>query len=279
MVVLLWLFSFVQDAAAVRPADLAPGAPELQEAELRLVNLLDEADAVRAATSRLQARWVALGEPIPLEKGKTKAVDPCDAARLDVAWRIEHFGAAWREAAQAAHAEADRLQLIRTAATVAPLVDNRWTDRLRGLLDQDALDERAFVEASVWQAQFVRPVLQSCSAKLPASPPALPKAVAPGTGPLVAGAAADAPATEPPNGEALAFTWERGHRVTPVAVLAENEADVKAFASFAGGAEAAAAPKKEAAAAAPAAASKSDSAAAAPAAAASSSAASNFLHR
>lgn len=203
----LALLVMVSDAAAVRPADLAPGAPELQEAELRLVNLLDEADAVRAATSRLQARWVALGQPVPDEKGKLKPVDPCDSLRVDVAWRIEHFGAAWREAAQAAHAQAGRLQAIRTAATVAPLVDDRWAARLRGLLDQDVLGERAFVEASVWQARFVRPLLETC----PAEPPPAPVVVS--DEPVSAEA-------EPPNGEDLSFVWERGHRATPVAVLA-----------------------------------------------------------
>lgn len=203
----LVMLALVSDAAAVRPADLAPGAPELQEAELRLVNLLDEADAVRAATSRLQARWVALGQPVPDEKGKLRAVDPCASVRVDIAWRIEHFGAAWREAAQAAHAQAGRLQAIRTAATVAPLVDDRWAARLRGLLDQDVLGERAFVEASVWQARFVRPLLETCGAKPPPAPVV----------------ASDEPASveaEPPNGEDLSFVWERGHHSPPVAVLA-----------------------------------------------------------
>lgn len=210
--VALVLLALVSDAAAVRPADLAPGAPELQEAELRLLNLLDEADAVRAATSRLQAKWVVLGQAVPDEKGKLKAVDPCGSLRVDVAWRIEHFGAAWREAAQAAHAQAGRLQAIRTAATVAPLVDDRWAARLRGLLDQDVIGERAFVEASVWQARFVRPQLETC----PATPPPAPAVASP----AVASDEPDAAGPVPPNGEDLSFVWERGHRVPPVAILA-----------------------------------------------------------
>ncbi|MSP56604.1 MAG: hypothetical protein EXR69_13545 [Myxococcales bacterium] len=208
----LLLLSLVGPAGAGRPSDLAPGAPELQEAELRLNGLLAEANAVRAATSRLQSRWVTLG-----------AADECAPERMDIGWRIERFGAAWREAAQAVHAQAGRLAALRSAATVAPLVDAEWAERLKGILEGDARGGRAFIEASVWQARFVRPLLGACAtvADRPESQPGRE------ADPVESGGIPDDRVDEapepPPNGEALAFVWEKGHVLYPVAVLAAGD--------------------------------------------------------
>ncbi len=221
VVPLLALLLAVRPAGASRPSDLAPGAPELQEAELRLVNLLDSADAVRAATSRLQAKWVLLGQAVNDAKGKPQPVDPCAPERTDVAWRIEHFGAAWREAAQAAHAQALRVGQVRAAATAAPLVDDRWAERLRVLIERDNTDERAFMEASAWQSKFVRPLLDSCLTRVEPKPAAAPEPEHPGEEPLAD--AYDDGSASLPNGEQLAFSWERGRRPTPVAVLATGD--------------------------------------------------------
>lgn len=185
------------------------------------MNLLDGADAVRAATSRLQAKWVLLGQPVNDAKGKPQAADPCAPARTEVAWRIEHFGAAWRESAQAAHAQALRVAQVRAAATVAPLVDGRWAERLRLLLERDDLDERAFMEASAWQSKFVRPWLDTCADRV--APPAVP--VEPVEQAAEDGSADsyDDGSASLPNGEQLPFVWERGRRATPVAVLATGD--------------------------------------------------------
>ena len=228
------LLAMVGQGHAVRPSDLAPGAPELQEAEQRLVSLLAEADAVRAATSRLQARWVFLGQQVVLVDGSAKPgskplpspkVDPCAAERVDIGWRIERFGAAWREAAQAVHAEAGRVDTMRAAATVAPLVDSVWAGRLKAALDQDALGGRAFVEASVWQARFIRPMLAECAGKTQVPLPSGADA-GPQEGLIDAGTPddrVDESASAPSNGEALAFVWAGGHVNPPVAVLAAGD--------------------------------------------------------
>ncbi|MFZ5479847.1 MAG: hypothetical protein ACOZNI_23990 [Myxococcota bacterium] len=153
------------------PADLAPGAPELLEAEGRLRALLVTAEAVGAATARLQVAWTTLPPP---------PKDPCaDAARLEVGWRIERFGAAWREAAQAVRAQADRVRRVRGAPTVSPLVDADWGKALDALDAAAAREGRAFVEASAWQVAYVRPVLGACVVAEPAPAPGVPMLTAP----------------------------------------------------------------------------------------------------
>jgi hypothetical protein len=152
------------------PADLAPGAPELLEAEAKLRGLLVTAHAVGAASSRLQVAWTT--------RPATKA--PCeDADRLDIGWRIERFGAAWREAAQAARAQADRLRRVRNAPTVAPLVDSRWGAQLDALAVDAKRLAAAELEASAWQATWVRPVLGACEVPPLKAEPGIPMLEAP----------------------------------------------------------------------------------------------------
>ena len=135
------------------PADLAPGAPELLQAATRLEELLDTSAAVQQATLRLQGAWA--GRPQPKE--------PCaDRERLELGWRIEHFGAAWRETAQAGLAEAERVRRLRAAPTVAPLIDVRWATDLDEMLRRADPQRQTFVEASQWEAAFVRPALALC---------------------------------------------------------------------------------------------------------------------
>lgn len=147
------------------PPDLAPGAPELLAAEGRLEALLNTAVATERATSRLQAAWAHL--PVP------KSICT-DADRVSLGWRIERFGSAWREASQAARVQAERVRRIRSAATVAPLVSTTWTARLdRSLADADR-GAAAVLEASAWEAAFVRPVLAACPVALPTNAPGIP---------------------------------------------------------------------------------------------------------
>jgi hypothetical protein len=154
-VILVAVLLLLESARAASPADLAPGAPELLAAEARLQELLVTSDAAARATGRLQVAWTVAATP-------PKVCD--DAERLGVGWRIERFGAAWREASQAVRAEAERVRRVRAASTVAPLVDARWTTELDGLLARAEHDEHAFLEASAWEATWVRPALAACPA-------------------------------------------------------------------------------------------------------------------
>lgn len=151
--------------ASAGPADLAPGAPELIAAEQRLDALLATATATGRATARLQAAWTTLPTPA------TACADP---ERIALGWRIERFGAAWRESTQAARAQAERVRRTRAAATVEPLVDARWGARLDALRDRTARATRAFTEASAWEVAWVRPALAACPAPLPSPAPGIP---------------------------------------------------------------------------------------------------------
>lgn len=140
-------------AWGITPADLAPGAPELQAAESRLRSLLDASYATGAATAGLQVQWTR----------RETAGDPCaDLDRLDLGWRIERFGAAWREATQAAIAQSERTRKYRNAPTVAPLVDTRWAGALETMFAEATSQAKAMLEASAWQATWVRPTLGAC---------------------------------------------------------------------------------------------------------------------
>ncbi|MDP2309784.1 MAG: hypothetical protein Q8P18_27435 [Pseudomonadota bacterium] len=143
--------------ALAGPQELAPGVPELLAAEGRLEALLTTAVATERATSRLQVAWSS--RPVPATRGGTACAD---LDRVELGWRIERFGSAWREASQAARVQAERVRRIRSAATVAPLVDTAWTARLDGRLTEADRSARAFLEASAWEAAFVRPILGAC---------------------------------------------------------------------------------------------------------------------
>lgn len=177
---------FIALLFAATPSDLAPGAPELKAAEVRLETLLSAAHATGAATARLQIAWTRRGT----------AGDPCaDTARLELGWRIERFGAAWREAVQAALAQETRTRQIRNAPTTAPLVDATWATRLDALFADADKQSASFLESSAWEVAFVRPTLSAC--------PIVPAALDQGYG-----------------GEPLAA---KGDSVPPVAILATGD--------------------------------------------------------
>ncbi len=136
------------------PGDIAPAAQELDAAESRLDALLSTSESVAAATLRLQVAWTQ----VPVVKG-----GPCaDHDRLSLGWRIERFGSAWRESAQALRAESDRLQALRAAATVAPLLDTARAERIAGSMAAARTQVSRFLQASAWQVAYVRPVLSAC---------------------------------------------------------------------------------------------------------------------
>lgn len=143
---------------------LAPTAPELQVVEARLGDLLARSEAVGAATSRLQTAWTRRKGPSSPEGSAPAACQ--DVVSLDLGWRAERFGAAWREVGQAVRVEAERLHAYRFAPTVAPLVEGAWGARLDALERAAARQSETFREAGAWQDRYVRPYLSQCPVPL-----------------------------------------------------------------------------------------------------------------
>jgi hypothetical protein len=138
---------------AAGPADLAPGAPELAAATSHFEEVLAAARATGRAVVQLQAAWTERAVP------KT----PCDDLdRLSLGWRMERFGAAWREGAQALRARAASLRALRAAPTISPLLVGAAGERLDDQLAAGDAHVAAFLQASAWQEAYVRPTLAAC---------------------------------------------------------------------------------------------------------------------
>ncbi|MSQ02236.1 MAG: hypothetical protein EXR71_10165 [Myxococcales bacterium] len=137
---------------APSPADLAPGAEELAAAEARFDDLSAAAEATATAVLSLQSAW-AEGKP-------PKA--PCDHERLSLGWRLERFGAAWREATQALRAQTTRLRALASEPTVSPLIAGDARARLDTRLSRADAGVATFLQASAWQVALIRPVLAAC---------------------------------------------------------------------------------------------------------------------
>ncbi len=148
----LGVLGLVLSQALAASGDVAPGAPELLEAEQRVRNLQVDARAVGVATQRLQVAWTRL---LPSKL-------TCPPEHLELGWRIERFGAAWRELGQSVKAASARLEEIRAAPTASPLLDDTWFGSLNGLLADSLAIQRGFLESSAWQQAFVRPTLARC---------------------------------------------------------------------------------------------------------------------
>ena len=134
-------------------ADLAPTIQELDAAWARLVELASASQAAGTATLALQVEWTQRKVPR----------SPCDDHdRLSLGWRIEHFGAAWREATQAARAQSTRVADVRARPTVAPLVDERRRTEIGAVIARVDAQAASLLQASAWQVAYVRPVLAAC---------------------------------------------------------------------------------------------------------------------
>lgn len=146
---MIWLGLLLAPA----PAELAPGAQELAAGEARFQELYDIAEATGTAVVQLQSQWALA----PQTRGICD-----DHERLALGWRIEQFGAAWREATQALSMQSVRLRALTAAPTIAPLVAGDSVLAIeRSLTLTDTLVAR-FVQASAWEVAYVRPVLGAC---------------------------------------------------------------------------------------------------------------------
>lgn len=163
---LVLLHCALATARAAPPAAvlLAPTIADLDGAQTRLTQLLEAAHAQQEAVSALHTAWT---QSAPAHE------EPCsDPATLELGWRAERFGSAWRDAAQSARVEAARVRGVVHAPTVAPLVDTERGARVSTLLAEVDTASRAMLEAGAWSTTYVRPFLAACP-----RPPHLPAGV------------------------------------------------------------------------------------------------------
>lgn len=144
----------------LEPSLLAPGPDDFARALERTTSLVDESEVVGRALERLHNRWAELAVA-----GKLKSACASDEAR-SIAARSRVFGAAHRDAVQAARAAGRRLQRILSAPTVVPALDPRAqqrADRVRVRVDDEV---RRWVELRAWHHRHVEPAVKSCAARL-----------------------------------------------------------------------------------------------------------------
>jgi hypothetical protein len=140
---------------------LAPGQPEFVEHRRALEVKLQQLEAVHVAVSRIHN---ALGSL--LSDPKQKVCDS-DFGRSLIA-RSRLFGTTYRDAAQSARMEADRVRFYLVAPTVAPLIPDDDRSEAVALLERTETRVRAYLEAQAWQNRFVEPLGSRCT--LPLSP-------------------------------------------------------------------------------------------------------------
>ncbi len=138
---------------AAPPADLAPAAGELDASLARFEEVYAAADATGTAVAQLQVAWTQRVVP------KT----PCgDLDRLSLGWRLERFGAAWREGVQALRARSAELRMLQAAPTISPLLTGAAGERLDARLGRADAQVARFLQSSAWEEAYVRPALAAC---------------------------------------------------------------------------------------------------------------------
>ncbi|MFT4975305.1 MAG: hypothetical protein ACI8S6_001192 [Myxococcota bacterium] len=141
----------------------------------RLEDLLTD---LRSAEARLEvaaALGAALGRVhnTMVKEDHLRCDDPVAPS---MGWRAEALGEAWRDELQALRASSDRLNRMRDAATVAPLVEVSVAERLNGVDAQLSGAVRAWRAAAGWQSRYVAPWYRRCPWQEPTPQPGLPSA-------------------------------------------------------------------------------------------------------
>ena len=155
---------WVMAALASDAGWIAPGPAELRASLAALEARLDEAEAVGRAAERLQNAWgIALATGV-------RAPCAADPAAHAVAARVVAFGAAWRDAAQRARAEDDRLAGWVSSETVSPLLDAETGARVAAARARVAAQSDAWLEFVGWQDRYFTPSAAGCADGLSAAP-------------------------------------------------------------------------------------------------------------
>jgi hypothetical protein len=170
----LGLVSFLCASAVPPPSPaargLAPGQPDFLQHKRALTEKLAQADALGVALMRIQN---AIGGILSSAPQK-----PCESEQArSLAARTRPLGAAYRDAAQSARAEAARVRSLMQAPTLAPLLQEEDRNATESLLQRSGAHSHQYLESAAWQERFVEPLLRQCQVKL------VPAEGLPGAGP------------------------------------------------------------------------------------------------
>lgn len=144
-------------ARADTPTLLAPSPADLSAATDELTRRIEAAERLGADTADAQNAWVRRGGP-----SHRRCEDPAD---LDLARQAADDGAKWRDAAQSARAQADRVEEMLSAPTLTPLLDEAALEADQALVARAREGAQRYLEASAWQATYLAPVIARCGGK------------------------------------------------------------------------------------------------------------------
>lgn len=143
---------------------LAPTLPETRALIDSLERTTGEAEATGLALFRIHNRFGEL-------RSKSSGRPDCNTAwMVDLASRARLLGAAFRDQAQSARAQAARAQRLMTAPTVQPLIDAGTHYQAVQLFARIDVLERRYLEASVWQRSYVEVLARWCETKIVVAP-------------------------------------------------------------------------------------------------------------
>jgi len=142
---------------------LVPGPTELTEAVAEATTRVERAEALGHAATRLQN---ALGERLASAR-PISCTDPTAQALLA---RLTVFAPAWRDAAQSARAQRDRLDRIVAAPTVVPVIDQAMLARIEETSRRTEDQATAYQEFRAWDERYLSREARRCAVDLAASP-------------------------------------------------------------------------------------------------------------
>ena len=158
---------------------VALAEPSAEEAAL-LAPRLDDLTARLAAAEGHLAAAAAYGRALGRVHNTMAAAGHLrcsDELAPTLAWRAEVLGQAWRDALQSARADLARLERMRAAPTIAPLLDDALREQVNAVSADLSAEVVAWQSAAGWQSRHVLPWYTRCPWTAPAPRPGLPSAM------------------------------------------------------------------------------------------------------
>ncbi len=146
------------------PELIAPSFEDARVAVEKLERLVTSADAVAVGLFRSHNRFAQRRQV------ETKRPRCDDRWAVDLTSRARVLGTALRDVAQAARAQAHRVERLLVAPTVRPLVDARMEFRALGLLDRVELLGRRYDESAAWHKRYLEESMRRCPTDLRPAP-------------------------------------------------------------------------------------------------------------